>query len=161
MRLRTAFLSLVMVVLFSVAGLYAQRGPGGPGGPAGPDPQMNGAQAAAPDANGPGAIGRCLAVVGLSDAQKADIKALVVAAAPALKTLHDTLNTDQDAVKAAVEAATPDPCAIGTAVLKVRADREAIETEIQTLRTKIEALLTVDQKLRLAGCIDGLTPPKP
>ena len=101
---------------------------------------------------------RCLGVVGLTDAQKADVKALLEAAKPKLDALHATRKADREALRAAITATTPDPCAIGAALLKVEADTKAIGAELKTLFTAIEALLTPEQKAKLAGCLEA---PKP
>lgn len=161
MRSKTVVLSLVLLLILSATAFAQQRGravmPAGAGNPAGTQPGPGD-----PDGMGPlGPIGRCLAAIGLTDAQKADIKALLEAEAPTLQALHETMKTDEEAVKTAVEATTPDPCAVGTAVLKVHADREAIQAELETLRTKLEALLTAEQKLKLAGCLSVFNPPRP
>lgn len=95
----------------------------------------------------------CLRIVDLTDAQKADVKAIVEAARPKLDALHATLKTDREALRAAVTATTPDPCSIGTALLKVEADQKAIGDELKAVRTAIEALLTPEQKAKLDGCL--------
>ena len=108
--------------------------------------------AAAP--KGPlGAYLSCLRIVDLTDVQKADVKALLEAARPKLDALHVTLKADREALRAAVGATTPDPCAIGKAFLKVGADVKAIGEELKALRTAIEALLTPEQKAKLEGCL--------
>ena len=100
----------------------------------------------------------CLRVVGLTDVQKADVKALLEAEKPKMDALHAALKTDREALRAAVTAATPDPCAVGAAFLKVEADLKAIGEEAKALRTAIEALLTAEQKAKLEGCLKA---PKP
>ncbi len=101
---------------------------------------------------------RCLRIVDLTDVQKADVKGLLEAARPKLEALHVTLKADREALRAAVSATTPDPCAIGTALLKVEADVKAIGEELKAVRTAIEALLTPEQKAKLEGCLKA---PKP
>jgi Spy/CpxP family protein refolding chaperone len=98
---------------------------------------------------------RCLAILDLTDAQKADIKALVVAETATLKGLHDTLATDRQALVAALGATTPDACAVGAALLKVHADREAIRAELAKIATGVESLLTAEQKTRFEGCVQA------
>ena len=95
----------------------------------------------------------CLRIVDLTEVQKADVKALVEASRPKLEALHATLKIDREALRAAVTAATPDPCAVGRALLKVEADLKAIGDELKALRTAIEALLTPEQKAKLEGCL--------
>ena len=101
---------------------------------------------------------RCLGVVGLTDVQKADVRELLEAAKPKMETLHATLKADREALRAAITAATPDPCAVGAALLKVEDDLKAIGEEAKALRTAIEALLTPEQKAKLEGCLKA---PKP
>jgi protein CpxP len=114
---------------------------------------------AAPAPKGPlGAYLRCLRIVDLTEIQKADVKVLLEAARPKLEALHVTLKADREALRAAVGATTPDPCAIGTAFLKVEADVKAIGEELKAVRTAIEALLTPEQKAKLEGCLKA---PKP
>jgi protein CpxP len=126
-------------------------------GPAGPPPAAGQGPQQGPQGPLAGYL-RCLGVVGLTDAQKADVKGILEAAKPGLDALHATLKTDREAVRAAITAATPDPCAIGRAVLKVEADLKAIGDELARVRTAIEALLTPEQKAKLEGCLKA---PKP
>jgi Spy/CpxP family protein refolding chaperone len=119
------------------------------------DPPAGGA----PGPKGPlGGYLRCLAVVGLTDVQKADVKALLEAEKPKMDALLATLKTDREALRAAVTATTPDPCKVGAALLKVEADVKAIGEELKTLRAAIEALLTSEQKAKLEGCLKAPRP---
>ena len=104
---------------------------------------------------------RCLGIVGLTDVQKADVRALLEAAKPEMETLRATLRTDREALKAALAAATPDPCLVGAAFLKVEADLKAIREATVELRTAIEALLTPEQKAKLEGCLRAPRPNAP
>ena len=101
---------------------------------------------------------RCLGIVGLTDIQKADVRALLEAAKPEMEALRATLRTDREALRAAVTAATPDPCVVGSAFLKVGADLKAIGEAVKELRTAIEALLTPEQKAKLEGCLKAPRP---
>ena len=101
---------------------------------------------------------RCLGIVGLTDVQKADVKELLEAAKPEMDALHATLKTDREALRAAVTATNPDPCAIGTAFLKVEADLKATGEELKAVRTAIEALLNPEQKAKLEGCLRAPRP---
>ncbi len=100
----------------------------------------------------------CLHGVDLTDVQKADVKALLEAARPGLDALHATLKTDREALRAAVAATTPDPCAVGTAFLKVEGDVKAIGEALKAVRTAIEAFLTPEQKAKLEGCLKAPRP---
>lgn len=101
---------------------------------------------------------RCLGIVGLTDVQKADVRALLEASKPEMQALHEALKADREALRAAMTAATPDPCAVGAAFLKVEADLKAIGEAARELRTAIEALLTPEQKAKLEGCLRAPRP---
>jgi Spy/CpxP family protein refolding chaperone len=148
-------LSLVMLMMFGASALLAQQR-GRAVMPAGSGPQMGGPGT---DAMGPlGPLGQCFRALNLTDAQRADVKALVETEIPVLQALHETVKADEEALKALLEGTAPEPCGVGTAFLEVHADRGAIRAELQSFRTKIEALLTAEQKLRLAGCLDAHGP---
>lgn len=117
--------------------------------PAGPPPGPKGPLA--------GYLG-CLRVVDLTEAQRADVRAILEAAKPKLDALHATLRADQEALRDAIAAPTPDPCAVGAALMKVDADRKAIGAELKLVRDAIEALLTPEQKARLEGCLRAPRP---
>jgi Spy/CpxP family protein refolding chaperone len=104
---------------------------------------------------------RCLGIVGLTDVQKADVRALLEAAKPEMETLRAALRTDREALKTALGAASPDPCLVGAAFLKVEADRKAIHEATVELRTAIEALRTAEQKAKLEGCLRAPRPNAP
>ncbi|MHB8798666.1 MAG: Spy/CpxP family protein refolding chaperone [Thermoanaerobaculia bacterium] len=96
---------------------------------------------------------RCLGIVRLTDAQKADVRALLEAAKPELEVLREDLKTDRAALRTALAATPPDPCAVGTAVLEVEADLKEIREATKELRAAIGALLTPEQKAKLEGCL--------
>ena len=102
-----------------------------------------------------GPFARCLSILGLSQSQQDGIKAAIEASAPTLQALHQTLRDDRAALEAAITATSPDACAIGNAFLKVEADQVAIRAEMDKLKAAIEAILTPDQKLKFAGCLEG------
>jgi len=56
---------------------------------------------------------RCLGVLRLTDAQKADIKAVLEAAKPEAVAIALKLKSDEAALKAEIEKTPPEPCAIG------------------------------------------------
>lgn len=148
MRLLSKYTVFALVLLFT-AGLALGQ----------PQPPANGGQGAPPQGGpqaGPGhPILRCLSIVNLTEDQKAQIKAILDAAGPTLKALNETLATDRQALKAAVDATPQDACAIGAALIKVQADELAIRTELETTKASIEALLTTEQKLKLEGCLQA------
>ena len=98
---------------------------------------------------------RCLVVLDLTDAQKADIKAVFDAAKPQFEALAATLKADRDALKTDLSKTPPDPCAIGNDVLKLHADREAMRTFLGGVKDQMLALLTDAQKAKLAGCLEA------
>ena len=104
---------------------------------------------------------RCLGIVGLTDAQKADVRALLEAAKPEMEALRESLKADRAALRTALAATPPDPCAVGAAVLEVEADMKAIREATKELRTAIEALLTPVQKAKLEGCLKAPRPNGP
>ncbi|HMM34364.1 MAG TPA: Spy/CpxP family protein refolding chaperone, partial [Thermoanaerobaculia bacterium] len=104
---------------------------------------------------------RCLGIVGLTDAQKADVKSLLEAAKPEMEALREALKADRATLRTALAATPPDPCAVGTALLEVEADVKAIRESTKELRTAIEALLTPVQKAKLEGCLKAPRPNGP
>jgi Spy/CpxP family protein refolding chaperone len=110
----------------------------------------------APAVPGPiAAFLHCLGVVGLTDQQKADAKAILEAEKPVLEGLVGQRTDDGKSLQGLLQAATKDPCAIGSALLKVTADEKAIKDEFVKIGTSLEALLTAEQKVRFQGCIAG------
>lgn len=129
---------------------------------AGPLLALDGPQGPPPGPQGPLAgYLRCLGIVGLTDAQKADVRGLLEAAKPRMETLREALKGDRAALRAALAATPPDPCAVGGAALKVETDLEAIREATKELRTAIEALLTAEQKAKLEGCLKAPRPNGP
>ena len=98
---------------------------------------------------------RCLAVVNLTDAQKADIKVLLEAAKPEAEAIAAKLKADREALKAEIEKTPPDPCAVGNDVLQLHADRVAAKALFDSVKEAVLALLTPEQKAKLAGCLEA------
>jgi Spy/CpxP family protein refolding chaperone len=133
------------LVLTAAAPVFAQAGPAGPpGGPMAGRPPL-------PFDH----ILRCLGVLRLTDAQKADIKAVLEAAKPEAVAIALKLKADEAALKAEIEKTPPDPCAIGNAVLQLHADRETARALFDRVKDAVLALLTPEQKLKLAGCLEA------
>jgi len=131
-------LAAAVAALTAAAPALAQAGPPGP--PTGP---------VAGRAHHPFArILRCLGVVNLTDAQKADIKAVFEAAKPEAEAIAAKL-------KAEIEKTPADPCAVGSAALQLHADRESAKALFETVRDAVLALLTPEQKAKLAGCLEA------
>ena len=98
---------------------------------------------------------KCLKIIQLTPDQQTQIKSILDTEKPKLDTLHKQLDTDRQALKAAIEATPQDKCVIGAAFLTVGADKKAIESEFQFIRTSIEALLTPEQIAKLQGCLQA------
>jgi len=138
-------LAAAVAALTAAAPALAQAGPPGP--PTGP---------VAGRAHHPFArILRCLGVVNLTDAQKADIKAVFEAAKPEAEAIAAKLKADREALKAEIEKTPADPCAVGSAALQLHADRESAKALFETVRDAVLALLTPEQKAKLAGCLEA------
>ena len=107
----------------------------------------------------PGHFLKCLSILGLSDSQKADIKHALETEKPVMKGLVQTLKSDAEVLKAALEHNPPDGCTIGSDLLMVHADKGAIRTELEKIKTNVEAILTAEQKAKLEGCLQARQPP--
>ena len=150
-----------VVVVAGVLALVAGTAPAGMGQGMGEGHGMApllGADPAGPAAPGPilRALRAGLATLDLTDQQKADIKALFESKKPEFQALRDQITTDRAALKAAAEAATPDPATVGNAFLKVKADGLAVKAQFETTRDALKALLTADQWTKLQGFMSGL-----
>lgn len=95
----------------------------------------------------------CLSILDLSDQQKADIQAILEAAAPTLQADADAVKTARLTLTAALEANPPDACAIGADALALKGARETLRSERESVRQQVEATLTPDQVARLEGCL--------
>ena len=111
--------------------------------------------AAAPQPGPFGEIAKCFRILGLTDAQKGDIRAVFEAAKPEAEALHATFEADRAAMKAALEKTPPDPCEVGAAALKLKGDREARRALFERVRTGVLAVLTPAQQAKLAGCLEA------
>jgi Spy/CpxP family protein refolding chaperone len=98
---------------------------------------------------------KCLTILDLTDAQKADVREVLDAEKGTLLTLGHQLATDTRALKDLMATTNPDPCAVGRASLKVKADGEAVKAELTKIKTSVLALFTPDQKAKYEGCLAG------
>jgi Spy/CpxP family protein refolding chaperone len=89
---------------------------------------------------------RILGRLNLSADQKGQIDALLAAERPTLESLAQQLKGNAATLRAAAEAAQPDPAVVGAAFLKVKADGGALRAELQKVRQGTEAVLSPDQK---------------
>jgi Spy/CpxP family protein refolding chaperone len=141
-RKAVGFAAALVAAMLAAGTAFAQMGPGAGAGPHG-QPILRALRAG-------------LAQVDLSDQQKADIKALFESKKPAFLALRVEMQADRAALKAASEAATPDPAAVGKAFLKVKADGQAAKAQFETTRDELKALLTPEQWTKLQGFMSGL-----
>lgn len=97
---------------------------------------------------------RCLRAADLTDAQKADVKAIVEAARPTLQKDHQAIRADRQKLHADVEAGA-DKAVIGQDVLNLRADEKAAKADMDAVRDQIVAKLTPEQKAKVEGCLSA------
>jgi Spy/CpxP family protein refolding chaperone len=107
------------------------------------------------------AITRCLAVVELTEAQRLQIRQIFMLHGPELARLGQQLAESHRAFLALAAEEGANVCDVGAAYMKVEADRKALEAAAASLRPRIEAILTHEQKLKLEGCLAGVSRPRP
>ena len=100
-----------------------------------------------------GLLREALASLDLTAAQKTDIHAIFEKAKPSLQDSGARLKTDRDDLRAAAEAAQPDPAAVGKAFLTLRTDRKDLRGAFEKLMSDVRALLTAEQQARFDGYI--------
>ncbi|HEX5855716.1 MAG TPA: periplasmic heavy metal sensor [Thermoanaerobaculia bacterium] len=98
---------------------------------------------------------KALASLGLSDDQKAKIKATFAAEKPTFQALRTEGQAARVALKAAASAPTPDAATVGTAFLRLGANRKAERAEMQKVRGQVSALLTPAQNAQLTSAFAG------
>lgn len=82
---------------------------------------------------------------GLSDAQIASVHDLVAARDAKLADVQPQLGPAHEALRAALEAATPDPATVGKAALAAHALEVKVRAADDAFRAAFEALLTPEQ----------------
>ena len=101
-----------------------------------------------------GGLLRCLRGLELTDAQKADIKAL-------LEASRTTIQADADAVRAARQRlnadyeAGADKSVLGQDYLNVRTAVKKLRDDGEAIRDQVLAKLTPDQKAKAQACLDS------
>lgn len=104
----------------------------------------------------PGAgIKAVLAKLDLSQEQKDRIRGFAEAARPQMQALREQQQANRAALRALVDAATPDAKAIGEAMLKVKAGREALKAERQKLHDATVSVLTPEQRVKLETYLEA------
>ena len=99
----------------------------------------------------------CLSILDLSDAQKAEIRAIFEAAKPALESNVAAVRAARETLKAAADAVPPDACAIGNDFLAVKAAVATLHAQREAVRDQVVATLTPEQQSRFLGCLDAPT----
>jgi len=105
---------------------------------------------------GPG-IRAVLAKLDLSQEQKDQIRSFAEAARPQLQALREQQKSNRAALRALLDAATPDTKAIGEAMLKVKAGREALDAERQKLHDATVSVLTPEQRVKFETYLEART----
>jgi Spy/CpxP family protein refolding chaperone len=97
---------------------------------------------------------RCLRAADLSDAQKADIKAIMEAARPLLQAAHEKVRADRQKLHADLEAGA-DKSVIGQDVINLHADMKAARAELESVKEQVVSKLTAEQKAKVGDCFEG------
>ncbi|MGH9400082.1 MAG: hypothetical protein ACRD00_06920, partial [Thermoanaerobaculia bacterium] len=145
---RSSLTLVLAVLLVAVAALPASAGDRavvvvGRPGPAGPG-----------DDSGLGRFIACLRILDLSDAQKADIQAILEAAKPILQADADAIKAAAEKLRADVEAGA-ERCVIGQDYLNLRAAEKKLNADAASVKDQIFSTLTEDQKKKLRGCLEA------
>jgi Spy/CpxP family protein refolding chaperone len=98
---------------------------------------------------------RCLAILDLSDEQKASIQAILEASQPVLQADAEAVHIARQTLQADAEATPPDACLIGGDFLALRAAVQALQAEFESVRGQVMALLTPEQQSKLEGCLEA------
>lgn len=115
-----------------------------------------------PAGGGPGWRGRggplkgALASLNLSADQQAKVQALLAQEQPQFAALREQAQSARKALKATLQAATPDPAAVGSAMLQVKAARQAVRAEMTKVHDAIVPILTPEQSAAFKGYIQAL-----
>lgn len=96
---------------------------------------------------------RCLAILDLSDQQKANIQAILEAAKPALQADAAAVHAARATLHA--DATPPDACLVGNDFLALRAALQTLRGELEAVRGQIMEQLTADQQSKLEGCLEA------
>lgn len=104
-------------------------------------------------------LGRCLATLNLSAAQKTDIDAAIAAAKPTLQADRQTLRADREKLKTDLDSGA-DKSVIGQDTVTLHTDRQKMEADAKALRDQIVSKLDADQKSQLKGCFIGPREPQ-
>ena len=98
---------------------------------------------------------RCLRDADLTDAQKADIKAIVEAATPIVQAAREKVRADRRKLHADLDAGA-DKFVLGQDVLDLHADTKALRAELESAKEQIASKLTAEQKSRVGDCLAAM-----
>jgi Spy/CpxP family protein refolding chaperone len=101
-----------------------------------------------------GGVLRCLHGADLSDAQKAEIKALFDAAKPGFEADIAAIRAARKILHDATEAGA-DKSVVGQDFLNVRAASQKLRDDHTALQNQILTKLTADQKTKVQSCLDS------
>jgi Spy/CpxP family protein refolding chaperone len=119
-----------------------------PSGPAHPHGD-HGFGPGGPGAMGGGGLWRLADRLGLSDDQKAQVKALFLKQKDTLQPLMENAHTAREAFHKVLEAEGADPAIVGQAALAMHAAETKLQAAHQAAFEEFKALLTPDQRTQL------------
>ena len=95
---------------------------------------------------------RCLRAADLTDAQRADIKAIVEAARPQLEEARQKVYADRVKLHDDLEAGA-DTSVLGQDVLDLNNDMKAVQALLDSVRDQVISRLATEQKTRVEECL--------
>jgi Spy/CpxP family protein refolding chaperone len=98
---------------------------------------------------------RCLAILDLTDEQKASVQAILEAAKPTLQADTAAVHAARETLHADAEATPPDACLIGNDFLALRTALRTLQGDLEATRGQILAQLTPEQQSKLEGCLEA------
>jgi Spy/CpxP family protein refolding chaperone len=106
---------------------------------------------------------RCLAILDLSDEQKASIQAILEAAQPTLQADAEAVRLARQTLHTDAAAVPPDACLIGNDFLALRAAADTLHADFESVRSRVMEQLNAEQQSKLEGCLQAprYGPPSP
>jgi Spy/CpxP family protein refolding chaperone len=136
-RSLTVLGGVTLAALVGVTAAGAQRHT--PEGPAGMGPRMG---------SGPGRPEAMARVLGLTDAQKAQVQKLMGSKRTEHEALREKVEANQQQLRAALESASPDPAAVGELVIEGHRLREQGKALREAQEAAIRSVLTPEQQVK-------------
>jgi len=149
MRTRLALLTTLALAALLVLPLAAHAAPRGGAG------QGPGQTQAGDVLNNPRALGRALK---LTEQQVATLRTLLADLKETTEPIREEGKALREALRAEIEAATPNACEVGTAALAVHDNHEEIEVARQAFDTAFTAILTPEQRTKYEALKELLRP---